>query len=122
MKLGIDIIEICRIEKAIQKSERFLKRVYTEREIQYCESKGTNRFHSYAGIYAAKEAILKALGTGLREGAWQDLEISHDELGAPIVTLSGVFADKIRSMNLRDVIISISHCKEYAMSTAIIKE
>lgn len=122
MKLGTDIIEIHRVEKAIHKSRAFLKRVYTEAEIEYCEGKGKSRFYSYAGIYAAKEAILKALGTGLRYGSWQDVEINHNELGAPVVIMKGAFADRLKMMNSKDVIISISHCKDYAMSTAIIEE
>lgn len=122
MKLGTDIIEIKRIEQAIIKSERFKLRVYTASEIAYCEQRGKAKYHSYAGIYAAKEATLKALGTGLRQGTWQDIEISHDELGAPIVSIDGVFFDLMKQFNLSTSIVSISHCETYAMSTVIIKE
>ncbi len=83
MKLGNDIIEIDRIRCAIEKSKSFRERVYTSHEIDYCESRKKGCYESYAGIYAAKEAFIKALGTGMRHGSWQDIEIYHDELGAP---------------------------------------
>ena len=121
MKLGTDIIEIHRIQRAIEKSDTFLKRVFTPAEIEYCESKKKGRFQSYAGMYAAKEAVLKALGTGLRYGSWQDIEITHTPLGAPVVTLRSTFLDIMKQQQLQDIIISISHCERYAMSTVIIK-
>ena len=77
MKLGNDIIEIDRIRCAIEKSKSFRDRVYTSHEIDYCESRKKGRYESYAGIYAAKEAFIKALGTGMRHGSWQDIEIYH---------------------------------------------
>ena len=121
MRLGTDIIEIDRIKKAIDRSDRFRQRVYTEREIAYCESKLTGSYQSYAGIYAAKEAFLKALGTGLRYGSWQDIEVCHDEFGAPSLSITGAFKKIMQERMYKESIVSISHCRSYAMSTVIIK-
>ena len=121
MRLGTDIIEIERIKKAIDRSERFRQRVYTEREIAYCESKLTGSYQSYAGIYAAKEAFLKALGTGLRYGSWHDIEVCHDEFGAPSISITGAFKKIMQERMYNESIVSISHCRSYSMSTVIIK-
>ena len=121
MRLGTDLIEINRIQHAIERSERFHKRVYTSQEIAYCESKHKGMYQSYAGIYAAKEAFLKALGTGLRYGSWQDIEVGHTDLGAPKLYITGPFRELLDSQGLSKIIISISHCKDYAMSTVILK-
>ena len=121
MRLGTDIIEIDRIKKAIDRSERPRQRVYTEREIAYCESKRTGIYQSYAGIYAAKEASSKALGTGLRYGSWHDIEVSHDEFGAPFLSITGAFKTIMQERMYTESIVSISHCQSYAMSTIIIK-
>lgn len=121
MRLGTDIIEIDRIKQAIERSDRFRQRVYTEHEIAYCENKHTGVYQSYAGIYAAKEAFMKALGTGLRYGSWQDIEVCHDEFGAPYLRITGAFKKIIQERICTESIVSISHCREYAMSTVIIK-
>ena len=81
MKLGNDIIEIDRIRQAIEKSSSFKARVYTIHEIEYCKSRNKGCYESFAGIYAAKEAFIKALGTGMRHGSWQDIEtVSYTHL------------------------------------------
>ena len=121
MKLGNDIIEIDRIRQALEKSQSFRDRVYTPREIDYCESRNKGRYESYAGIYAAKEAFIKALGTGMRHGSWQDIEIDHDELGAPLIRLQDTFKDIYDTLGYTDTHVSISHCKAYAMSTVILE-
>ena len=121
MKLGNDIIEIDRIRCAIEKSKPFRDRVYTSHEIDYCESKKKGRYASYAGTYAAKEAFIKALGTGMRHGSWQDIEIYHDELGAPLIRLQDTFKEIYETLGYTDIHVSISHCKEYAMSTVILE-
>ncbi len=113
--IGNDIIEIKRIEKAVSK-ESFVKKVYTEKEIEYIISKG-NRAESYAGKFSAKEAVSKALGTGVRGFSPNDIEILNNELGKPYV----VFRNNIKDFNNKYFVeISISHCREYAVSTAII--
>ena len=121
MKLGNDIIEIERIRQAIERSSSFVERVYTPHEIDYCESRNKGRYESFAGIYAAKEAFIKALGTGMRHGSWQDIEIYHDELGAPLIRLQDTFKNIYETLGYTNIHVSISHCKEYAMSMVILE-
>ena len=121
MKLGNDIIEIDRIRQAIEKSSSFKARVYTIHEIEYCKSRNKVCYESFAGIYAAKEAFIKALGTGMRHGSWQDIEIYHDEWGAPLIRLQDTFKDIYETSGYTDIHVSISHCKDYAMSTVILE-
>ena len=121
MKLGNDIIEIERIRQAIERSSSFVERVYTPHEIDYCESRNKGRYESFAGIYAAKEAFIKALGTGMRHGSWQDIEIYHDELGAPLIRLQDTFKNIYETLGYTNIHVSISHCKEYTISTVILE-
>ena len=117
--IGNDIIEIERIEKAILK-EGFKNKVYTERELENIEKRG-NRTETYAGIFSAKEAISKAIGTGVREFSLIDLEILNDDLGKPYVVVSEKL-DKIlkNKKESYQIEISISHSKKYATAMAII--
>ena len=121
MIVGIcnDIIEIERIEKAISK-EGFKNKIYTQRELENIEKRG-NRTETYAGIFSAKEAISKAIGTGVREFSLTDLEILNDDLGKPYVVVSEKL-DKILKTKKEDyqIEISISHSKKYATAMAII--
>ena len=108
--IGNDIIEIERIEKAISK-EGFKNKIYTQRELKNIEKRG-NRTETYAGIFSAKEAISKAIGTGVREFSLTDLEILNDDLGKPYVVVSEKL-DKILKTKKEDyqIEISISHSK-----------
>ena len=117
--IGNDIIEIERIEKAISK-ESFKNKVYTQRELENIEKRG-DRVETYAGIFSAKEAISKAIGTGVREFSLTDLEILNDDLGKPYVAVSEKL-DKIIKDKKEDyqIEISISHSKKYAIAMAII--
>ena len=117
--IGNDIIEIERIEKAISK-EGFKAKVFTQREIENIVKRG-NRAETYAGIFSAKEAISKAIGTGVREFSLTDLEILNDDLGKPYVVVSEKL-DKILKAKKEDyqIEISISHSKKYATAMAII--
>ena len=117
--IGNDIIEIERIEKAISK-EGFKNKVYTQRELENIEKRG-NRTETYAGIFSAKEAISKAIGTGVREFSLTDLEILNDDLGKPYVVVSEKL-DKILKAKKEDyqIEISISHSRKYATEMAII--
>lgn len=112
---GTDIIEISRIKAAIQKENtNFINRIYTEKEIEYCESKNENKYEHYAARFAAKEAIFKAISQLLDNKydiAWKNIEILNTEDLKPIVN----FLDfEIKGINNID--ISISHCKEYAIA------
>ena len=117
--IGNDIIEIERIEKAISK-EGFKNKIYTQRELENIEKRG-NRTETYAGIFSAKEAISKAIGTGVREFSLTDLEILNDDLGKPYVVVSEKL-DKILKAKKEDyqIEISISHSRKYATAMAII--
>ena len=117
--IGNDIIEIERIEKAISR-EGFKAKVYTQREIENIIKRG-NRTETYAGIFSAKEAISKAIGTGVREFSLTNLEILNDDLGKPYVVVSEKL-DKIIKSKKEDyqIEISISHSKKYAIAMAII--
>ena len=117
--IGNDIIEIERVEKAISK-EGFIAKVFTQREIENIVKRG-NRAETYAGIFSAKEAISKAIGTGVREFSLTDLEILNDDLGKPYVIVS----DKLNKIIQRkkenyQIEIAISHSKKYATAMAII--
>ena len=116
--IGTDIIEIRRIMEAIERhGERFLMRLFTEKERAYCQ-RYANALPHYAGRFAAKEAIVKALGTGFQfEMTWLDLEILNNTLGKPEVTLS---ARLRKTFPLANFFLSISHCNEYATATAIV--
>lgn len=120
INIGTDIIEIYRIEKAVTSSEHFLKRVFTPYEIEYANSKNKNRYATLAGMYAAKEAFVKALGTGFREGAWQEIEVGHTEWGAPELRVKGVFYDIVKREGYQTIKLSISHCKEYALAQVLV--
>ena len=117
--IGNDIIEIERIEKAISK-EGFKNKIYTQRELENIEKRG-NRTETYAGIFSAKEAISKAIGTGVRKFSLTDLEILNDDLGKPYVVVSEKL-DKIIKSKKEDyqIEISISHSKKYATAVAMV--
>ena len=117
--IGNDIIEIERIEKAISK-EGFKDKIYTQRELENIKKRG-NRAETYARVFSAKEAISKAIGTGVREFSLTDLEILNDDLGKPYVVVSEKL-DKIIKSKKEDyqIEISISHSKKYAIAMAII--
>lgn len=117
--IGTDIIENNRIKSAIEKKDHsFLERVFTEYEIAYY--KGNNmHIGSVAGGFAAKEAIMKALGTGLRGFSFLDIEIFRDDFGKPHVRLYNN-AEKIADdMSVKVIHLSISHCKDYATAFAV---
>ena len=116
--IGNDIIEIERIEKAISK-EGFKNKIYTQ-ELENIKKRG-NRAETYAGVFSAKEAISKAIGTGVREFSLIDLEILNDDLGKPYVVVSEKL-DKIIKSKKEDyqIEISISHSKKYAIAMAMV--
>lgn len=116
--IGIDMVAVERIERAT-KRQSFKDRVFTRAEQAYCESRGKQCAQSYAARFAGKEAVLKSLGTGLRGGCLTEIEILPNELGAPIVRLSGYFAETARKMGIEEIIISLTHDKTYAMAQAL---
>jgi holo-[acyl-carrier protein] synthase len=118
--LGTDIIEVVRIGEMIERhGEIFLQRVFTEPEIRYCSAR-KNAMQHYAGRWAAKEAVMKTLGTGFSKGVgWRDIEVASRRSGQPFIELSGGALELAREMGIDEVLISISHCRAYATATAI---
>lgn len=116
---GIDIIEIDRIKDSIENiGERFIKKVFTDKEIEYCESKKIQKYQHYAGRFAAKEAAFKAVSANLNDKYsvnWKDFEIINDEQGRPKINLKN-----INTENIENIDISISHCKLYATANVVI--
>jgi holo-[acyl-carrier protein] synthase len=118
--IGTDIVECVRIRKMIERhGELFLQRVFTDREISYCQAKKRANEH-FAGRWAAKEAIYKCLGTGWAKGmCWTDIEIRHDKLGKPHVLVAGAVKEYMLGQRIADILISISHCRAYATAYAL---
>lgn len=119
--IGCDIIEIERIARAIQ-SESFIRRVFTAEEAAYCQRRGQQAAASFAARFAAKEAVLKALGTGLREGSLQEIAVDNDGLGKPLVQLSGHFAMLAKQLGVKNIQISLSHSRELATAYVIMED
>jgi holo-[acyl-carrier protein] synthase len=118
--IGTDIIECLRIAQMIERhGELFINRVYTEHEIAYCSTKKAATQH-YAGRWAAKEAVLKALGTGWRRGiSWRDIEVQNKPGGAPQIVLRAGAKDVYRQLGITQMHISISHCRSHATAYAV---
>ena len=111
--VGVDIIEIDRIQATLQRhGDRFLKRIYTPLEIAYCRGKT----HRLAGRFAAKEATMKALGTGVRGVSWQDVEVIPNRRGKPLLYLHGGALARAKQLKLHDAEVSLSHSRRYAVA------
>lgn len=112
---GTDIIEVSRIKNNIEKiGEKFLNRIYTEKEIKYCEGKKNQKYQSYAARFAAKEAAYKALSDFINTGYfWKDFEVLNDKSGKPYINL------KIKIEDLEAITVTLSHCKEYAVANVL---
>ena len=119
---GIDIAEVPRIRGAIERhGERFLKRIFTEDEIQYCESKA-NRVERYAARFAAKEAGMKAIGTGWNHGVrWRDLEVVRKPGGRPTLLLHGKAAEFAARLGATNIALSLTHTADQAMAQVILE-
>ena len=118
--IGTDIVECLRIAQMIERhGELFIGRVFTPAEVEYCSIRKSATQH-YSGRWAAKEAILKAIGTGWVRGiSWQDMEVVNDMGGRPEVQLSGGAAEACQKRGIRKVLVSISHCRSHATAYAI---
>ncbi len=118
--LGTDIVECLRIAQMIERhGELFIGRVYTDHEIEYCSTRKAATQH-YAGRWAAKEAVLKAIGTGWVRGiTWRDVEVRNHSSGRPSIALSGGAREVSERMGISQMLISISHCRSHATATAI---
>lgn len=119
---GIDIAEVPRIRDSISRfGERFLHRVFTDGEIRYCDSKA-NRAERYAARFAAKEAAMKALGTGWNHGVrWRDIEVVRQPGGRPTITFRGKAAEFAARLGAKNVSLSLSHTPEQAIASVILE-
>jgi holo-[acyl-carrier protein] synthase len=119
---GIDLAEVGRIREAIGRyGDRFIRRIYTAGEIAYVERKA-NRFERYAGRFAAKEAGMKAIGTGWKRGVrWQDFEVSNLPSGRPTLRLHGEAARVAEKMGVKTISLSITHTAELGMAQVILE-
>lgn len=116
--IGIDIIEIKRIEEAVKK-EAFVNKIFTAAEQEFYKNAGANP-QTYAGMFAAKEAVSKALKTGFDGIKHTEIEILHGEAGAPYVKLRGRAAEVFKAAGMRRIELSISHCAEYAAAVCML--
>lgn len=122
IKSGIDIIEVERIKSSIDEmGDNFLDRVYTENEIQYCESKKKNKYQSYAARFAVKEAAFKAISTLIKDKysiSWKNVETINDETGKPSIKFISLTKEVEKELaKIESIDVSISHLEEYAVAT-----
>jgi len=119
--IGNDIVEVARIERSLAKGEKFKQLVFHQKEIEYCESRGKSLL-SYAGRFAAKEALVKALGTGLRgELKFAEMCFLNDEMGKPYLVLEGKTRQSLNTYASDQFHVSISHTEHYASAFVIIE-
>lgn len=116
---GTDIIEVERIKDSIEElGDKFLNRVFTKKEIEYCESKKVQKYQHYAARFAAKEATFKAISWKLKDKydiSWKDIEVENDKQGRPKLNIMGIDLKDVENID-----ISISHCKNYAVANVAI--
>lgn len=116
ISVGVDIIEISRIAATVERfGDRFLKRIYTDGEIAYCRG----RAPQLAARFAAKEAVMKALGTGTRGVGWQEVEVTRKRTGEPGIQLHGRAAARAEKLGIDRLALSISHSREYAIASVV---
>ncbi len=116
--IGTDIIEVARIQKVMERDLGFRDKIFTPGEIAYCETK-KHKYENYAARFSAKEAFLKAIGTGWRFGIrFGDIDIFHDDLGKPHIQTIGVAKELTERLSISKIHVSLSHLKE--MATAIV--
>ena len=119
--IGVDLIEIDRIKQAIERNgQRFIDRVYTVEEQAYCSQRPS--YACYAARFTAKEAFLKAMGTGLRRGMnWRDIEVYTDDLGKPYLRIHGYLQERCQTERLQRIHLSLSHSTAYAIAQVVIE-
>lgn len=123
VSIGTDIIEVYRIRETIERTPRVLERVYTDREREYCESKGAAAAQSYAARFAAKEAFLKAIRTGWRgEITWHNVEVMINEHGAPELEVTGQAREILERLGATRIHVSLSHTTEHATAQVVLEK
>ncbi|MCX7624315.1 MAG: holo-ACP synthase [Thermomicrobium sp.] len=116
VEVGVDAIEIQRIQRVVQRfGQRFLERIYTEAE----RSRYAGRIPELAARFAAKEAVMKALGTGIRGIRWRDIEVLPNARGKPLIRLYGTAAERARRLGVRHIAVSLTHARELAIAVVV---
>jgi holo-[acyl-carrier protein] synthase len=122
ISIGIDIIEVARVRQVLRRTPRFVERVFTPGERDYCERRGVGAVKHYAARFAAKEAALKALGTGWSGGlAWQDIEVVSNAAGAPFVLFHNLARELFERSGANAAHLSISHTNEHAIAQVVLE-
>lgn len=117
--IGVDIVEVKRIARLLKGNKSSLERIYSAQETAYCKTK-KNTYEHFAVRFAAKEAVLKALGTGFSNGiCWTDILIENNSSGAPVVVLKGKASSIAKKTGIQDILISLSHTRDYAVAYAV---
>jgi holo-[acyl-carrier protein] synthase len=119
--IGTDIIEVPRIEKVMEKDLGFRDKIFSPGEIAYCETK-RHKYENYAARFSAKEAFMKAIGTGWRFGIrFADIEVYHDEFGKPFIKLYGKAEELVKNEGISKIHVSLSHVKDVATAIVIVE-
>jgi len=119
--LGVDIVEVNRIRGALLKGDSLRRRVFTQAEIDYCANQ-QNQYQHFAGRFAAKEAGLKALGTGWGQGIrWQDVEVINEESGKPVIRFNGKALEILHEKAINGMLVTISHSAKYAVAVVVME-
>jgi len=119
--LGVDIVEVNRIRLALLKGDSFMRRVFTQAEIDYCTNQ-QNQYQHLAGRFAVKEAGLKALGTGWGQGIrWQDVEVINEESGKPVIRFNGKALEILHEKAINGMLVTISHSAKYAVAVVVME-
>ncbi len=118
--IGCDVIELDRVNKAIAR-ESFVERVFAPGEIAYCRGRGKQAVASFAARFAAKEAVLKAFGTGLRGGELREIEVWSDDLGKPHIRLSGYHLELAEKQGIKQIHLSLTHGRDVAMAYVVLE-
>lgn len=121
--IGIDLVEVDRLQKSVEKfGERFVNRLFTDNEIKYCQTK-SNSYQHYTVRFAAKEALLKAIGTGLSAGmSWHQIEIMNDAQGKPSMITHGYCQKMLQKLAIKNLVLSLSHSRHYGIAVVILEQ
>jgi len=121
LQIGIDLVQVDKIRRLALEHASFLERIFTPKEIEYCMKK-RNKYQHFAARFAVKEAVFKALGTGwMGKMQWREIEVLNDGRGKPFVNLHGYVKKIARSKGINNILVSLTHCQEYAVAQVVMQ-